>query len=648
MKLIKSPEVYQPSEDFMRVAAATPEVAVGDVATNAERIATLYKEAAAQDTSLLVFPELSLTGYSIQDLVQRHDLLDTAREGLAWLANQTEGVNTAMIVGLPLAVGNAIYNTAAVLSDGEIKGIVPKQNLPTYNEFYEKRWFQTWDDRPNTTISIGGNSVPFGREQLFEIAGTLVGAEICEDLWVTHAPHETLADNGALIVANPSASPETVSKAEYRRDLVRISAAKAIMGYVYASADHSESTAETVMSGHAMVNENGIMLAERRPFTRGDSRLITSDIDTWHLRHDRHRNNNYPNEFTIAPTRTEISARQSDLLRTIDANPFIPKGSSEQIDERLDTILDIQAYSLAGRLKSMPNQKVVLGLSGGLDSTLALLVATRTAEIFGMESGDLIHTLTLPSHASSERTQGNAVRLAQALGIPNEEISIAAMASMQLDALNHTGAEDVTYENTQARLRQALVFNKANQIGALALGTGDLSEAALGWCTYGGDQTSGYHVNASIPKTLVRSLVEHASKSMPPIPQAILHDIIDTPVSPELTGDGSEVSQQTEDLIGPYELHDFFLYHFVRWAEPKRKIGFLALHAYEEKYDEQTVNQWLDVFVERFYANQWKRQTMPDGPKVGLSLGPRGDWRMPPDIREPLLEGLERSGVIAA
>lgn len=648
MESIKSREKYHPHEDFVRVAAATPEVAVGDVVTNAERIAALYEEASSRGVSLVAFPELSLTGYSIQDLVQRHDLLDSARHGLAWLATQTEGVNTAMIVGLPIAVGNAIYNTAAVLADGEIKGIVPKQNLPTYNEFYEKRWFQTWDDRLNVTVSIDDNPVPFGRDQLFEIAGSLVGIEICEDLWVTHAPHERLANNGALIIANPSASPETVSKAEYRRTLVGISAAKAALGYVYASADYSESTAETVMSGHAMINENGAMLAERPPLTRGSSRLTIADIDTWHLRHDRHKNNNYPNDFAITPTRTNISARQSDLLRTIDASPFIPKGSSEQITERLDTILDIQALGLTSRLMSMPRQKVVLGLSGGLDSTLALLVAMRTAEILGIDPGELVHTLTMPSHASSQRTQSNAASLSEAFGIPNEEISIADMTAVQLNALQHNGTQDITYENTQARLRQALVFNKANQIGALALGTGDLSEAAMGWCTYGGDQTSGYHVNASIPKTLVKSLVEHASKNMQPIPQAILHDILDTPVSPELTGDGSGISQETDDSIGPRELRDFFLYHFVRWAEPKRKIGFLALHAFEDRYDQLTIDKWLDIFVGGFYTSQWKRQTMPDGPKVGLSLGPRGDWRMPPDIREPLYRMLGRSGVMTA
>lgn len=639
-------ERYQPTDDFVRVAAAVPEVYVADVARNVEHITSLYDMAANEQVSLVVFPELSITGYTIQDLVQRRDLLDDARNGLSALADHTKDTNTAMVVGLPLAVGNALYNSAALLADGEVKGIVPKQNLPTYNEFYEKRWFQAWGDRPNTTILVNGQHVPFGRKQLFEIAGTPVGIEICEDLWVTHAPHEVLADNGALIVVNPSASPETVAKADYRRNLISISAAKAVLGYVYTSSDSSESTAEVVMSGHALINENGSLLAERKPLQASGSRLSISDVDTWHLRHDRYKNTNYPNAIDIPLTPTNITTEQTDLIRTIDATPFIPKGTPEQIAERLDTILDIQALGLARRLKNMPNKKLVLGLSGGLDSTLALLVAIRAATALSIEPGDMIHTLTLPGTASSERTQNNAVRLSKVLGIPNEEIAISALADEQLKAISHQGAEDITFENTQARIRQALIFNKANQMGALALGTGDLSEAALGWATYGGDQTSGYHVNASIPKTLVRSLVQQAASTLEHTAQELVYDILATPISPELTGTGAAVTQETETIIGPYELHDFFLYHFLRWAEPKHKIGFLALSAFADAYDQTTIDAWLDTFVSRFYGNQWKRQATPDSPKVGISLGPRGDWRMPSDIREPLRLQLERNGTI--
>ncbi|HEY8885934.1 MAG TPA: NAD(+) synthase [Candidatus Microsaccharimonas sp.] len=627
---MKTPEMtfdYQPKTDFIRVATATPEVAIGDVSTNLLHIKELYDTAVKSDVALVVFPELSLTGYTIQDLVAQPKLLQNARNGLVALADYTEGTHTAVIVGLPLAVGNAIYNTAAIVSEGKIRGIVPKQNLPTYNEFYEKRWYQTWNDQPNLQITINDQVVPFGRDQLFRIDDQLVGIEICEDLWVPEQPSIELVANGATIIANPSASPEAVAKAQYRRSLIANTAARNVAGYVYASADETESTAEIVMSGHSLISELGTTLAERAPFTK-PQRLMIADIDTQHIANDRFKTTNFPNRHDITPTETNVTAHQTDFLRTIDPEPFLPKGSTEEIRERLDTILNIQATGLAMRLRSANIQKVILGLSGGLDSTLALLVAIRAASILGKEPSNLIHTLTMPGVASSDRTQNNAMKLANLLDIVNEEIPIAALADAQLQAIDHQGEEDVTYENTQARIRQALVFNKANQINGLALGTGDLSEIALGWCTYNGDHMSHYNVNASIPKTLVRSLVRHASETLPEDAQTILHDILDTPVSPELTGNGSSISQETEDLVGPYELHDFFLYHFLRWMEPKEKIGFLAIKAFEGRYGPAEIAKWLDVFMHRFYQNQWKRQAMPDGAKVGISLSPKGDWRM--------------------
>lgn len=620
---------YQPRTDHIRVATASPEVSVGDVATNLSRITDLYLEAAEQDVSLVVFPELSITGYTIQDLVGQPALLLSARRALLSFAETTKDTQTAALVGIPLTVQNGIYNCAAVVANGCIQGIVPKQNLPTYNEFYEKRWYQAWDtERENTTITIGEQVVTFGTKQLFTIADQLVGVEICEDMWVPRQPSTELASNGATIIANPSASPETVAKSSYRRQLVAQTAGRNMVGYVYASSDSSESTAEVVMSGHQMINELGSMLAERAPFTPVQ-RLMIADVDTQHIQHDRQHTTNFPNEFTITPTETGIQAQQADLRRAIDADPFIPKGSPEHIAERLDTIVNIQATGLATRLKASRIEKVVLGLSGGLDSTLALLVALRAGQLLTIEPGELLHTITMPGLASSERTQSNAVKLAEALGVPNEEIPIAHLSDTQLQALHHTGTQDITYENTQARIRQALVFNKANQLHGLALGTGDLSEIALGWCTYNGDHMSHYNVNASIPKTLVRSLVRHASRTLPVEAQTILEDILETPVSPELTGDGSGISQETEDAIGPYELHDFFLYHFLRFKEPKAKIGYLAVRAFEGRRDENEISKWLDVFYARFYQNQWKRQAMPDGAKVGLSLSPKGDWRMP-------------------
>jgi len=628
MKNNSAATLYTPKQDFLRVATATPKVSIGDVPANVEAIKKLYKEAVEAKSSLVVFPELSITGYTIQDLVAQPSLLNAARQGLIELAQATANQNTAAIVGLPFKVGNAIYNCAAVISEGAIRGIVPKQNLPTYNEFYEKRWYQTWDDKPNTTVNLDGIDVLFGKEQLFAIGDELVGIEICEDLWVPEQPSTHLVANGATIIANPSASPEAVAKAQYRRGLVANTAARNVTGYVYSSADQTESTAEIVMGGHAMINELGTMLAERAPFTP-PQRIMTADIDMQHIAHDRLKTTNFPNRQDITPTQTYVTPNQDTLERTIDAHPFIPNGSLEDVNERLDTILNIQATGLAMRLRSAHIKKVVLGLSGGLDSTLALIAAIRAAEVLEIKPGDLIHTLTMPGNASSDRTQNNAIQLAESLGITNEEIAIADLAKAQLDAIQHGGEEDVTFENTQARIRQALVFNKANQLNGLALGTGDLSEIALGWCTYNGDHMSHYNVNASIPKTLVRSLVRHAAEKLPKIAAAIITDILDTPVSPELTGDGKTISQETEDLIGPYELHDFFLYHHLRWLEPQVKISYLAIKAFEGQYTPEEIIKWLDIFMKRFYQNQWKRQAMPDGAKVGISLSPKGDWRMP-------------------
>jgi len=628
MKNISETTPYTPKQDFLRVATATPEVSIGDVPTNVAAIKKLYNKAVEAQSTLVVFPELSITGYTIQDLVAQPSLLKAARDGLREIAEATAGQNTAAVVGLPFKVGNAIYNCAAVVSEGAIRGIVPKQNLPTYNEFYEKRWYQTWDNKPNTVVTVNGVDIPFGTEQLFAIGDELLGLEICEDLWVPEQPSTHLVANGATLIANPSASPEAVAKAQYRRGLVANTAARNVTGYIYSSADQTESTAEIVMGGHAMINELGTMLEERTPFTP-PRRMMTADIDMQHIAHDRLKTTNFPNRQDITPTQTFVTPAQDTLERTIDAHPFIPKSSYENLDERLDTILNIQATGLAMRLRSAHIKKVILGLSGGLDSTLALIAAIRAAEVLEMKPGELIHTLTMPSTASSDRTQNNAINLAESLGIVNDEIAIADLAKAQLDAIQHGGDEDITFENTQARIRQALVFNKANQINGLALGTGDLSEIALGWCTYNGDHMSHYNVNASIPKTLVRTLVRHAASKLPPYPATIVEDILETPVSPELTGDGKTISQETEDLIGPYELHDFFLYHHLRWLEPKAKIGYLAIKAFEGTRTPEEVNKWLDVFMKRFYQNQWKRQAMPDGAKVGISLSPKGDWRMP-------------------
>ncbi len=636
---------YEASRDFLRVATATPEVVVGDIEANTKAIAALYDKACKDHVALVTFPELSITGYTLGDLVQSPRLLADAKQALVALAETTSDQPTAMVVGLPLSVGNGLYNCAAVLSRGEIQGIVPKQNLPTYKEFYEKRWYQSWDERDNLMVSVDGRSVVFGTKQLFEVGGSLVGVEICEDLWVPNSPNVSLISNGADVIVNPSASPEIAGKHRYRRDLVAVTAGKLACAYVYAGADSSESTMDIVMGGNALINEAGRLLAERRPFSEGD-RLLHADIDISRLQFDRRQNTNFPSLHTMEVRPTHIERSQTDLLRQIDKAPFIPKGSSEEVAERFEEIYTVQVVGLAERLKSSRIKKLVLGLSGGLDSTLALLVAERAVRRLGMDPKDVIKTLTMPARASSKRTQSNAEKLAHALGVTNTQIPIAELTDQQLAALQHDSDQDVTFQNTQARVRTALLMNRANQTGALVLGTGDLSEIALGWCTFNGDHMSHYNVNASIPKTLVRHLVRHAAELVSEQAKTVLLDILDTPISPELTGSG-DLSQSTEDILGPYELHDFFLYQFIRFGESADKISFLAKHAFQGDYTPQEIDQCLAIFISKFYGNQWKRSVMPDGPKVGtVSLSPRGDWRMPSDAAQAAKRQLQLIGAI--
>lgn len=639
---------YSPSTDFIRVATATPEVNLAYVEGNIAAIKELYREAVEQDVSLVTFPEMSITGYSLGDLVQSETLLDQAKRGLIELSQSTKDTNTAMVVGLPFREGNALYNCAALLANGEIQGIVPKQNLPSYKEFQEKRWFQTWDDRPNASVEVGGQEVTFGRDQLFAVAGSTVGIEICEDLWVPQSPHERLVANGADVIVNPSASPELAAKRAYRRQLIGMVAVKQACTYVYASADQSESTMDVVMGGHCIINQAGSELAERPPLTRRAARLMIADADRSHVMFDRRQNTNFPNERSISVTKTGITAEQTDIRRTIEPHPFIPKGTPEEQAERLDEILAIQAAGLAERMRASGCNKLVLGLSGGLDSTLALMVCLRAAEYNGLDPMQAIDTLTMPSKASTNRTQNNAVQLADAVGVSSREIPIAEMSQAQLEALQHSGMQDVTYENVQARLRTSLLFNHANTVSGLVVGTGDLSEIALGWSTFNGDHMSHYNPNASIPKTLIKELTWRAAQDLSGPARAIIADILDTPISPELTGDGSDVSQETENLIGPYELHDFFEYHFVRWMEPFDKIEYLANQAFADKYEPEEIQHWLKTYVWRFFGNQWKRSVMPDGPKVGtVSHSPRGDWRMPSDTRDAKFAFYNKLGLVA-
>jgi len=624
---------FTPSKSYIRVAIGTPLIQLGNIEANRDAIASLYNKASKNNTSLVVFPELCITGYSIGDLLQSSSLLNRTEDALMHLASLTNDANSAMIVGLPLRMNNALYNCSAFLADGEVKGIVPKMNLPTYKEFYEKRWFQIWDEQPTTT-KIGNQVIPFG-SVLFALDGVNIGIEICEDVWVARPPSESLIARGAQIICNPSASPEMVTKADYRRQLIANTSARLVCGYIYAGADPSESTMDTVMSGHGLIYQMGRLLAERPPFSSDEQRLLEADIDIDHIINDRLHDNNFPNDAMSEPITTTIKRSQNDMRQNIDSSPFTPKGSSQEISSRLEEILAIQSYGLKKRLESSGAQKVVLGLSGGLDSTLSLLVAVRTAKIRNMNPQDMILTLTMPGEASSKRTQNNAQKLAIALGVENRVIVIGQLVNDQLLAMSHSNHnQDITYENTQARMRTSLLFNTANTEKAIVLGTGDLSELALGWCTFNGDHMSAYNVNGSVPKTLVKYLVRHEAVLQAKLAQQILLDILDTPISPELTkAKGNSISQKTEDLVGPYELHDFFLFHFIRWMESPEKILYLANVAFKDSYSPALVKQWLNVFLKRFTTNQWKRSVMPDGPKVGsVSLSPRGDWRMPSDI----------------
>ncbi len=629
METLNNINEYESSISFLRVASARPEVAVADVMTNFDRISHLYHEAADQSVSLVTFPELSLTGYTIGDLVNQNQLLEKAKLSLARLSNVTHCVNSAMVVGLPLQVGNSLYNCAALLADGEIKGIVPKQNLPTYGEFYEDRWYQAWD-KENTTIKINGKEVPFGSDLLFDIDGVPIGIEICEDLWVSSPPSTRLSEQGALVIVNPSASPEQIGKDDYRRALVIQQSARLITGYVYAGCDSSESTMDIVMSGHQLIAANGQMVAENEPF--GDKRLIIQDIDIEHLRHDRRRQG-FANRIGALIIPTVVERLQTDLRARVDKHPFLPDESLEARRRRLDRTIQIQAYGLAKRMEHTGQERVVLGLSGGLDSTLALFVACEAARILGKQPADMIRTLTMPGPASSEQTQDNAQRLAEMLNIPNQVIPINQLVNTELAAIGHDAeTQDITYENIQARARTNILFNYGNQEGCLVLGTGDLSEIALGWCTYNVDHMSHYNVNATIPKTLIKHLVAHVAERYPKSIE-VIQEILITQISPELVKEGSGITQSTEDLIGPYELHDFFMTYQLRWGDQPAKIAYLAKQAFADSYEPDFIDRCLRLYLERFRRNQFKRSVMPDGPKTGsIALSPRGDWRMPSDL----------------
>ncbi|MDR3149199.1 MAG: NAD(+) synthase [Oscillospiraceae bacterium] len=623
-----STENYSPAQTYLRVASACPEVAVYNPFGNTERITELYETAAEKGASLVVFPELSVTGYSLGDLVTRTALLRDTRLALLKLSAVTLNKNCAMVVGLPLtqtdlnaAPSDNIYNCAALLADGEVKGVVAKSHLPSYDEFYENRWF----------VPAESNNL------LFEIDGALIGIEICEDAWVSSPPSETLAAMGANIIVNLSASPEKIGMAQYRRDLVKTLSSRLIAGYVYAGCDSSESTSEVVMGGHQLISANGQILAEKQPF--GAQRLMFADIDLEHLAFDRRKRRFGSSDLrkpgnTATVIRTNIKRVQTDILAKIDRNPFLPEESTNNRANRIEELLSIQTEGLYRRMKKT-GLGSVLGLSGGLDSTLAVLIMVRAAKKIGGNLSDKVHTLIMPGPASSGQTQSNAAKLAQGLGVTCLVSPIAESVTAELNALSHDSADqNVTYENVQARLRTLRLFNYANEHGLMVINTSDMSEAALGWSTYGGDQTGNYGVNCGLPKTVVREAIRYLSgQEEYAAVKTVLLDVIDTPISPELTTSGNGITQLTEDKIGPYALHDFFLYYFVRRGDSPEKIAYLAKYAFAGEYSGETVDKWLGEFLRRFTRNQFKRDTMPNGPKVGaVALSPRGDWRMPSDV----------------
>ena len=625
-------------DGFIRVAAASPKVRVGDVDFNVSQTVLYAKKASENDTAVVIFPELGLTGYTCGDLFLQNALLDKAIDGLYDLAEQTSGLNTVIIAGLPVQVGGKLYNCAAVIYQGEILGIVPKQNIPNYSEFYELRHFAPFNEVENIVIE---DDICFGR-MVFDCADLTFAVEICEDLWVSSSPSEEYVSNGAQIIFNLSCSDEIIGKAKYRRDLVKMQSAKLMAGYVYCDAGIGESTQDLVFAGHNIIAENGKILSESRRFVNDneDEAIIYADIDLERIESDRRKANTFVHDLT-GLSGVEIVSFDAEfpditLNRKFSKTPFVPK-NSDDLAARCEDILNMQAAGLYTRLKAINCKKAVIGLSGGLDSTLALIVTIHAFDKLGLDRKGIIG-ITMPGFGTTSRTKNNSINIAEEYGCTLMEISISDAVIQHFKDIGHDiDVHDITYENSQARERTQILMDIANQEGGLVVGTGDLSELALGWATYNGDHMSMYGVNCSIPKTLVRYLVSYESQrtaeSAPALSQA-LADIVATPVSPELlppTEDG-KISQKTEETVGPYELHDFFLYYMIRFGFKPSKIYRMALQTFEGAYDADTIYKWEETFLRRFFSQQFKRSCVPDGPKVGtVSLSPRGDWRMPSD-----------------
>ena len=628
-------------DGFIKAAAGTVDVVVADVAYNTEQILARMREADAAGVNVLALPELCLTGYTCGDLFFSDCLLGAVEPALTQIVKASEDLYPVVAVGLPLRFCGKLYNCAAVVHAGQLLGIVPKTYLPNYGEFYELRQFSSAKALGEKifTLTLCGQSVPFGTELLFCCSGMqdyAFGVELCEDLWVPCPPSTRLCAGGAAIILNLSASDEVIGKADYRRMLVSSTSARLACGYVYCSASPTESTQDMVFSRHHIVAENGTILAENEPFA--DARLTISEIDVQRIAHERHRTTSYDAAPGLHPVSFTQPMRETALTRTIAPNPFVPP-YDEQLRARAEAILRIQSQGLKKRIEHTRAKTVVLGISGGLDSTLALLVCVRAFDLSGRSRRE-IQCVTMPCFGTTKRTKSNAVKLCVELGVSIREVDITASVRQHFADISHNEAvHDVTYENCQARERTQVLMDIANQSGGLVIGTGDLSELALGWATYNGDHMSMYAVNCSVPKTLVRYIVQYEAGSSAPALRGVLLDILDTPVSPELlpADENGQIAQKTEDLVGPYELHDFFLYHLLRFGSRPHKLFRMAKYAYGGKYPDDVIRHWLKTFCRRFFQQQFKRSCIPDGPKVGsVTLSPRGDWRMPSDASSRL------------
>lgn len=625
-------------QGFVRVGAVVPKLKVADTEFNCNEIIKQIEVASNNKIQIAVFPELCVTGYTCQDLFEQDTLLEEAEKALNKILDYTNNLDIICIIGMPIKAENQLFNTAVVIQKGKILGIVPKTFIPNYGEFYERRWFASSKNANKKEIEILDQKVPFGIDLLFkdkENNEICFGIEICEDIWAVEPPSNKLALLGANIIFNLSASNEVIGKKEYRRDLVKMQSAKTISGYVYCSCGVNESTADLVFSGESMIFENGSCLINNQRFNF-ESNMIFTEIDTKRLANDRRKNISFmgnPVDLEYREIKINIPDNIENLTREYSKTPFVPE-DKKKISEICEEILNIQSYGLAKRLLHTNINKTIIGISGGLDSALAFLVIIKAYEVLNLPKENII-AITMPGFGTTSRTHKNSIKLINAYGAAFREIDITKSSLQHFEDIGHDKKmKDITYENAQARERTKILMDIANEENGIVVGTGDLSELALGWCTYNGDHMSMYALNTSIPKTLVEYIIKWVADNSKEEYKNIINDILDTPISPELLppDEKDNIEQKTEEQVGPYILHDFFLYHFLRYGEEPKKIYILACKTFKNDFKKEDIKHWLQVFIKRFFTQQFKRNCMPDGPKVGtVSLSPRGDLRMPSD-----------------